>query len=103
MKDVVTICGSTRFREAMAMVNRDLTLQGKVVLAPGVFAHWGDSITEEQKTALDKLHLRKIDMAEEVVVVNVGGYIGDSTRAEVDYALSAGKRVTFTDGRGEWA
>lgn len=98
MKNVVVICGSTRFREAMAVVNRELTLLGKVVLAPGVFAHDGDEITEEQKMALDKLHLRKIDMAEEVVVVNPGGYIGDSTRAEVAYATAAGKRILWTGG-----
>src|SRR5215208_1942619 len=100
MKDVVVICGSTRFREAIAVANRELTLLGKVVLAPGVFAHSGDTITEEQKMMLDKLHLRKIDMADEVVVVNPGGYIGDSTRAEMDYAKRCHKKIWFTNVEG---
>lgn len=97
MKDVVVICGSTRFRAEMAVANRELTLLGKVVLAPGVFAHDGDEITEDQKVALDRLHFRKIDMAEAVVIVNPGGYVGESTRREIEYATSHGKTILWTD------
>ncbi len=89
---IVTICGSTRFRDRMAEVNKAETLDGAVVLAPGVFAHAdGTVLTEEQKAALDELHLRKIDMADEVIVVCPNNYIGASTRREIDYAQRVGK------------
>jgi hypothetical protein len=89
----------------MFAANRDLTLAGSIVLAPGVFAHHGSregretgqEITDEQKVALDALHLRKIDLADRVLVVNPGGYIGESTSREIAYARATGKRVSFTD------
>lgn len=90
---IVTICGSTRFRAEIANANRVLTLAGYVVLAPGVFAHDGDEITDEQKVALDALHFQKIDLAGWIYVVNPGGYIGESTRREIEYARRAGKGV----------
>jgi dienelactone hydrolase len=90
---IVTICGSTRFRAEIAEANRFLTLAGYIVLAPGVFAHDGDEITEAQKVALDELHFRKIDLARWIYVVNPGGYIGDSTRREIEYARRIGKGV----------
>ncbi len=94
--DIVCICGSTRFREAIAEANRDLTLSGAVVVAPGVFQHSGDEITETQKAALDTLHLRKIDLAARVLVVNPGKYIGDSTAREIAYSHGIGKPVDYT-------
>lgn len=98
---VVCICGSTRFRAEIAEANRDLTLAGKIVLAPGVFAHDGDVITGEQKAALDRLHLDKIDLANEVLVVNPGGYVGDSTSREIAYAQRTYKPVTYTHQSGD--
>ena len=90
---VVTICGSTRFREQMTQANRELTLAGHIVLAPGVFGHDGDVMTEEQKKQLDQLHYRKIDMSSWIYVVNPGDYIGESTRREMLYASKTGKGV----------
>jgi hypothetical protein len=82
----------------MHAANRDLTFAGVIVVAPGVFSHAEDRvITDEQKAALDALHLRKIDLADRVLVVNPGGYIGDSTSSEVEYARASGKPVSFTD------
>ncbi len=100
--EIVCICGSTRFVEEMLAANRELTFAGVIVVAPGVFAHPGDretdeKITNEQKTALDALHLRKIDLADRVLVINPGGYIGDSTSREIAYARATGKPVSFTD------
>jgi dienelactone hydrolase len=92
---VVAICGSTRFQHAMTVVNRRLTLAGRIVLAPGVFIHTGDPVTDAEKSALDELHLRKIDLADSVVVINLGGYIGESTRREITYARGHGKLVSF--------
>ncbi|MGN6687333.1 MAG: hypothetical protein ACTHK1_07325 [Actinomycetales bacterium] len=98
--EIVCLCGSTRFAEQMREVNRELTFAGAIVVAPGVFAHApdrGELITAEQKAALDELHLRKIDLADKVVVVNPGGYIGESTSREIAYARATGKPVSFTD------
>ena len=93
--EVVVICGSTRFRDEMTVANRELTLQGYIVLAPGVFGHSGDEMTDEQKESLDELHHRKIDLANRVHVVNPEGYIGESTRREIEYAIAHGKPVTY--------
>lgn len=92
--EIVCICGSARFLPQMREVNRDLTLSGVIVLAPGEAE---GVISAEQKTVLDALHLRKIDLADRVLVVNPGGYIGESTGREIAYARAAGKSVSFTD------
>lgn len=94
---VVCLCGSTRFRDQFTEINRRETMKGNIVLAPGVFAHSGDQLTEEDKTRLDELHLRKIDMAGKVVVINPEGYIGESTRREIAYAEKIGKPIEYTD------
>ena len=78
----------------MRAANRDLTFAGFIVVAPG---EAGEQITEEQKALVDALHLRKIDLADRVLVVNPGGYIGESTSREIAYARATGKSVAFTD------
>jgi len=97
--EIVCICGSTRFAAEMLAANRDLTLAGAIVVAPGVFTHREPlrKVTDEQKAALDALHLRKIDLADRVLVINPGGYIGESTRREIGYARATGKPVSFTN------
>ena len=95
--EIVVLCGSTRFRDEMTAANRDLTLAGCIVLAPGVFGHSGDAMTDAQKVALDALHLRKIDMADRVLVVSPGGYVGASTSQEIEHAQQTGKPVAYTD------
>ncbi|MCB0909752.1 MAG: hypothetical protein KDB63_21850 [Nocardioidaceae bacterium] len=92
--EIVCICGSGEFMAEMRAANRELTLAGVIVLAP---SEVDESPTPEQKAVLDALHLHKIDLADRVVVVNPGGYVGDSTRREVAYAQAVGKSVTFTD------
>ncbi len=92
--EIVCICGSARFVDAIRAANRDLTFAGVIVVAPG---EAGELITSEQRAALDALHLRKIDLADRVLVVNPGGYIGESTSREIAYARATGKPVAFTD------
>ncbi|WP_329042942.1 hypothetical protein OHT61_31700 [Streptomyces sp. NBC_00178] len=92
--EIVCICGSTRFVDEMRAVNRDLTLAGVIVVAPG---EADELITDKQKAALNALHLRKIDLADRILVVNPGGYVGESTRGEIDYARAIGKPISFTD------
>ena len=106
VEGVVCLCGSTRFRAEIVEANRLFTLEGHIVLAPGVFGHDGDPITDDEKAKLDALHLRKIDMAEQVIVIAPGGYIGESTRREIVYAESTGKPVIIwnqitLEGAGE--
>jgi hypothetical protein len=95
LAQIVVICGSTRFRAEIEAANRELTLAGHIVLAPGVFGHAGDEVTNVQKIALDVLHLEKIRLASAVYVVNPGGYVGESTRAEIRYAEQLGKPVSY--------
>jgi hypothetical protein len=92
--EIVCICGSARFLNEMRAANRQLTFAGVIVVAPG---EADGAVTDEQKTVLDALHLRKIDLADRVLVVNPGGYIGESTHREIAYARDAGKPVSFTD------
>jgi len=101
---VAVLCGSTRFRAGIEAANHDLTLQGYIVLAPCVFHHElpeGVHLDDEDKAALDRLHLRKIDMADVVMVVNQGGYIGHSTTTEIAYAHSLGKPVLYSEPLAE--
>ena len=93
----ITLCGSTRFRAQFEQMNRKLTLEGHVVLSVGVFGHFGDKITEDEKRMLDEIHKRKIDMSDAIYVLNVGGYIGESTRSEIEYACERGKKIMYLE------
>ncbi len=94
---VITLCGSTRFKEDFERVNRELTLAGNIVISVGCFGHSGDVFTEEQKVMLDDIHKRKIDMADAIYVINKDGYIGSSTRSEIQYALRLGKQIIYME------
>lgn len=96
---VITLCGSTKFKDAFIKAQKDLTLQGNIVISVGLFGHSGDNEvwTEGTKEMLDEMHKRKIDMADEIFVINVGGYIGNSTRSEIEYAVRHGKSVNYLE------
>ena len=103
---VITLCGSTRFKDEFMEAQKRLTLEGNIVISVGLFGHSGDSEVWENmdegtltktKEMLDDMHKRKIDMADEIFVVNVGGYIGESTRSEIEYALQTGKGVRYLE------
>ena len=105
---VITLCGSTRFKEEFLNVQKDLTLKGNIVLSVGLFGHSGDSevwgnmdegTLTKTKEMLDDMHKRKIDMADEIFVINVNGYIGESTKSEIEYAKSLGKRVNYLEDK----
>ncbi|WP_029071032.1 hypothetical protein [Kandleria vitulina] len=98
---VVTLCGSTRFKNEFMEVQKQLTLEGNIVISVGLFGHSGDSAVWENmdegtltktKEMLDDMHKRKIDMADEIFVINVNGYIGDRTRYEIEYEKAHGRR-----------
>ena len=94
---VITLCGSTRFKEDFERVNKELTLAGNIVISVGCFGHAGDVFTDEQKVMLDDIHKRKIDMADAIYVINKDGYIGSSTRSEIQYATRLGKQIIFME------
>ena len=96
---VITLCGSTRFKEQFLEAQKRLTLEGNIVISVGLFGHSGDDEvwTPGTKEMLDDMHKRKIDMADGIYVINVGGYIGQSTRSEIDYARSQGKTVEYLE------
>ena len=83
---VITLCGSTKFKNEFEQKNKELTLAGNIVISVGLFGHSGDIITAYQKLMLDDLHKRKIDMADAIYVINKDGYIGRSTLSEIKYA-----------------
>jgi hypothetical protein len=92
----ICLCGSTRFKEAWRYWNAKLSLDGHVVYAVAMWSH-GDRVdpSPEQKLRLDAVHFRKIEESEEVFVLNVGGYIGESTQREIYYARMLGKAVAY--------
>lgn len=96
---VITLCGSTRFKEQFLETQKLLTLKGNIVISVGLFGHSGDdeAWTEGTKQMLDDMHKRKIDMADEIFVINVNGYIGSSTRSEIEYAIKTGKRIVYLE------
>ena len=96
---VITLCGSTRFKDEFMEVQKKLTLEGNIVISVGLFGHSGDDEVwmEGTKEMLDDMHKRKIDMADEIYVINVGGYIGSSTRSEIEYAQRTGKQVRYLE------
>ena len=96
---VITLCGSTKFKEQFLEAQKKLTLEGNIVISVGLFGHSGDDEVwaEGTKAMLDDMHKHKIDMADEIFVINVGGYIGESTRSEIAYAESLGMAVKYLE------
>lgn len=106
LPQIVCLCGSTRFIDIFIEKNLELTMQGKIVLGPGVFAReltddgkdtLAHVVSDDEKAMLDALHFRKIDLADMVYVINKGYYIGTSTHNEITYAVRAGKVVAFME------
>ena len=104
---VITLCGSTRFKDEFMESQKRLTLEGNIVISVGLFGHAGDAEVWENmdegtltktKEMLDDMHKRKIDMADEIFVINVGGYIGSSTKSEIEYANATGKGIRYLEG-----
>ena len=98
---VITLCGSTKFKEDFIEAQERFTLDGCIVISVGLFGHadkkYETVLTEDVKEMLDDMHKRKIDMADAIFVVNRNGYVGNSTRSEIDYAESTGKQVMYME------
>lgn len=103
---VITLCGSTRFKDEFLKVEKNLTLKGNIVLSVGLYGHSGDDEVWENmaegtltktKEMLNDMHKRKIDMSDEIFVINVNGYIGESTKSEIEYAIKHDKKVNYLE------
>lgn len=96
---VITLCGSTKFKDEFIKAQKELTLKGYIVISVGLFGHadgcYDNEITDSVKQMLDDMHKRKIDMSDAIMVIDVGDYIGESTKKEIEYAKSQGKFVYF--------
>lgn len=103
--EIVCLCGSLRFTEQFHALERELALAGVIVLSPSYPAQAPDGVdvelSAEQRTTLGDLHLRKVELADRIIVVNPGGYLGESTRREIAHARAIGRPVSFTDSTGD--
>ncbi|WP_291573045.1 hypothetical protein [Clostridium sp. UBA4548] len=104
---VITLCGSTRFKDEFLKVQKQLTLEGNIVISVGLFGHadgeFENFITPKIKVMLDDIHKRKIDMSDEIYVINKNGYIGESTKGEIEYAIKTGKGVDYLECRNAYS
>lgn len=96
---IITLCGSTKFKDDFERINRELTLKGNIVISVACFGHSGDTFTDEQKVLLDDIHKRKIDLADAIYVINKDDYIGSSTKSEIEYAKQHGKEIIYMENR----
>ena len=96
---VITLCGSTKFKDDFFREQKRLSLEGNIVISVGMFGHSGDNEvwSEGIKEMLDDMHKRKIDMADEIFVINKNGYIGSSTKSEIEYAIKTNKIVKYME------
>ena len=96
---VITLCGSTKFKDDFLREQKRLSLEGNIVISVGLFGHCGDDEVwkEGTKEMLDDMHKRKIDMADEIFVINKDGYIGSSTKDEIAYAKKTNKKVSYME------
>jgi len=101
---IVCLCGSSKFKDAFEKANLEQSFAGKIVLSMGGFPHADGGVVWERvygpenlKPMLDALHLCKIDLADEVFILNVGGYIGESTGKEIEYARKLGKKIIYLE------
>jgi hypothetical protein len=93
---VITLCGSMRFRPEFERLEAELTLAGHVVLTPTALPATTE-LNVEERERLGRVHLQKVAMADEILIVNVGDHVGESTRREIGHARSRGIAVSFLE------
>lgn len=96
--NIITLCGSIKFKDEFIKVQEKLTLDGNVVFTPNFFTSIKkEQIDEKTKQMLDEMHKQKIDMSDEIYVINFEGYIGESTKSEIEYAKIKGKKISYLE------
>ena len=92
----ITLCGSTKFKNVFNRVAQRISLMGHIVLTPTIFSHADNiELTEEKFQTLKKVHLDKIAMSDAVIIINVDGYIGETTKEEIEYAEKLNKEIIY--------
>lgn len=95
---IITLCGSIKFKDTFLKVQENLTLEGNIVFTPNFFNNIEkEEISLDTKKMLDEMHRQKIDMSDEIYVINLNGYIGESTKSEIEYAKSKGKNISYLE------
>ena len=96
---IITLCGSTKFKDDFIKEQKRLTLEGNIIISVGLFGHSGDGepFNSKTKEMLNDMHKRKIDLADEIFVINKNGYIGESTKSEIEYAIKTNKKVNYME------
>jgi len=104
-RKIITLCGSTKFKDEFIKAQEEFTLKGYIVLTVGLFGHadhkYDNVITPEVKTMLDQLHKDKISMSDGIYVINKDGYIGESTKSEIEHAKKLGKEISYMESLRE--
>ena len=96
--NVITLCGAIKFKEEFEKIQEELTLAGNIVLTPNFFhSVKKEEINNEIKNMLDEMHKQKIDMSDEIYVINVCEYIGESTKSEIEYAKTKNKKISYLE------
>ncbi len=93
---VITLCGSAKFKKEFFAMQQKLALAGNIILLP-VFLDKETEVANSKMQLLKDIHLKKIDMSDEIFVINKNGYIGSSTKSEIEYAVKSGKKVTYME------
>lgn len=99
--NIITLCGSIKFKTEFLKVQEELVLNGNIVFIPNFFSNANVEINSKIKKMLDEMHRQKIDMSDEIYVINVGGYIGESTKSEIEYAKIKNKKISYLENINE--
>ena len=96
--NIITLCGSIKFKDEFMKIQEKLILDGNIVFTPNFFNNVRkEDIDEKMKKMLDEMHKQKIDMSDEIYIINLGGYIGESTKTEIEYAKTKGKNISYLE------
>ena len=96
--NIITLCGSIKFKNEFMKIQEKFTLEGNIVFTPNFFNNIKkEEISLDTKKMLDEMHKQKIEMSDEIYVINCGGYIGESTKSEIEYAKTKGKKISYLE------
>lgn len=99
--NTITLCGPIKFKTEFMKVQEELVLNRNIVFTPNFFRNTNIEINSETKKMLDEMHRQKIDMSDEIYVINVGGYVGESTKTEIEYAKIKNKKISYLENINE--